>query len=141
MLRKALFGGLVSDESGNSVSVAYVGEEPTYVVTEDGFAYHVDAQTVDEQVLEFFRQQVNQNQGMVSDGMLKMMGKDDLFSKAAVDNALHNVDKTFESLFQQGIPEQGRMLLGMLGFKIVINRHGDIVKLDMPAEIDNRGEE
>ena len=47
--------------------------------------------------------------------VLKMMGKEDLFSKAAVDNSLRNVDKTFAQLFQQGIPEQGRMLLGMLG--------------------------
>ena len=137
---KALFEGLVSDENGNSTIVAYVGEDPTYVVTEDGFDYHVDAHKVDEQVLDFFRQQVQDNKGMVGEGMLKMMGKDDLFSKAAVDNSLRNVDKSFAQLFQQGIPEQGRMMLGMLGFKIVINRHGDILKLDMPSEIDNRGE-
>ncbi len=138
---KALFEGLVSDESGNAAPVAYVGEDPTYVITEDGFGYHVDARGVDEQVLDFFRQQVQNNKDTVSDGMLKMMGKEDLFSKAAVDNSLRNVDKTFAQLFQQGIPEQGRMLLGMLGFKVVINRHGDIVKLDMPSEIDNRDDE
>lgn len=139
-MNKALFEGLVSSEFGNAAPVAYVGEEPTYVITEDGFDYHVDARKVDEQVLDFFRQQVQENKGMVSDGMLKMMGKDDLFSKAAVDNSLRNVDKSFAQLFTQGIPEQGRMLLGMLGFKVVINRHGDILRLDMPSEIDKSGD-
>jgi len=32
-----------------------------------------------------------------------------------------------------GIPEESRAYMGMLGFKIVINIHGDVVKLDQPA--------
>ncbi|MCL5998437.1 MAG: hypothetical protein M1546_20645 [Chloroflexi bacterium] len=139
-MRKALFEGLVTDESGNAVDVAYIGEDPTYVVTEDGFKYHVDAQRVDEQVLDVFRQQVSENQNLVSDGMLKMMGKDDLFTKAAVDSSLRNMDKNFATLFEQGIPEQARMYLGMLGFRVVINRQGDVVKMDMPSATDESGE-
>ncbi len=136
-MTKALFEGLVSDNYGNAVSVEYVGDDPTYVIIEDGFRYHVDAHRIDEQVLDFFRQQVDENKDMVSQGMLKMMGKDDLFSKVAVDKSLNDVDKTFAQLYEQGIPEQGRMLLGMLGFKVIIDRHGDILKLDMPAAADN----
>ncbi len=138
-MQKALFEGLVADEQGNPASVAYVGTDPTYVVEEDGFQYHVDARHVDEQVLDFFRQQVEQNKGLVSDGILKMMGKDDLFSKAAVDNTLNNLDKNFGQLYEQGIPEQARMYLGMLGFHVIINRQGDIVRLDMPTATDDSG--
>jgi hypothetical protein len=132
-MRKALFEGLVVDDGGNPVTTGYVGEDPTYIVVEDGFKYHVDARHVDEQVLNFFRQQVDQNKDMVSDGMLKMMGKNDLFSKAAVDSSLRNIDKNFSQLMEQGIPEQGRMYLGMLGMRIVINRQGDVVHMDMPS--------
>jgi hypothetical protein len=139
-MRKALFEGLVADENGNSVDVAYVGEEPTYVVTEDDFKYHVDAQHVDEQVLEVFRKQVTDNKDLVSNGVLKMLGKDDLFSKAAVDSQLRNIDKNFAMLFEQGIPEQARMYLGMLGFQVVINRQGDVVRLNMPSAIDESGD-
>ena len=140
-MRKAIFEGLVVDESGNPVAAAYVGDEPTYVVIEDGFNYHVDAQHVDEQVLAFFRQQVDQNKDIVSDGMLKMMGKTDLFSKAAVDSSLRNIDKNFAQLMEQGIPEQGRMYLGMLGMRIVINRQGDVVHMDMPTNpVEGDGE-
>ncbi len=137
---KALFEGLVSDERGNALPVAYVGDEPTYVVTEEGFKYHVDARRVDEQVLSALRQQVKQNEDIVSDGMLKFLGRDDLFAKAAIDNSLRNMDKNMAQLFEQGIPEQARAYLGMLGFRIVINRQGDVVKLDMPAAAIDPGD-
>ena len=140
-MRKAIFQGLVVDENGSAVGTGYVGDDPTYIVVEDGFSYHVDAGHVDEQVLAFFRQQVDQNKDIVSDGMLKMMGKDDLFSKAAVDNSLRNIDKNFAQLMEQGIPEQGRMYLGMLGMRIIINRHGDVVHMDMPTSPTEGGEE
>jgi hypothetical protein len=139
-MNKALFEGLVSDERGNALPVAYVGDEPTYVVTEEGFKYHVDARRVDEQVLASLRQQVKQNEDLVSDGMLKFMGRDDLFTKAAVDNSLRNLDKNMAQLFEQGIPEQARAYLGMLGFRIVISRQGDVVKLDMPASAVDPGD-
>jgi hypothetical protein len=131
---------LVSDERDNAVGVGYVGDEPVYVVIEDGFKYHVDARKVDEQVLQVFREQVEQNQDLVSDGVMKMMGKDDLFTKAAVSNTIRNFDKNIAQIFETGIPEQARQYLGMLGFRIVINRHGDLVNLKMPsAPIDDEG--
>jgi hypothetical protein len=34
---------------------------------------------------------------------------------------------------QAGIPEEGRAYLGMLGFKVVINHHGEIVKVEQPS--------
>lgn len=135
-MAKALFEGLVVDENNNAVTVAYVGEEPTYVVVEDGFKYHVDAKIVDQQVLQVFTEQLQNNKDQVSEGMLKMMGKDDLFTKISVDTQIKNFDKQTEQLFQVGIPEQARAYLGMLGFKININRHGDVVKLDLPSTTD-----
>lgn len=132
-MRKALFEGLVLDESGNALPVAYVGEDPTYVLYEDGFKFHVDARKVDEQVLAVFREQVQQNEQVVSEGVLRMLGKDDLFTKVAVDQQIRNLDQHFAQLFEVGIPEQARRYLGMLGFSIVINRHGDVVDLKLPA--------
>jgi hypothetical protein len=140
MMTKALFDGLVSDENGNAVSVAYVGDEPTYVVVEDGFKYHVDARKVDEAVLAVFRDQVKDNEDLVSDGVMKMMGKDDLFTKAAVSSTMKNIDKNFAQLFESGIPEQARQYLGMLGFRVTINRHGDVVNINMPSAPIDDGE-
>ncbi len=139
-MNKALFEGLVSDEAGNALPVAYVGEEPTYVYTEAGFKYHVDARRVDQQVLNALTEQISQNRDLVSQGMLKFLGKDDLFTKAAIDNSIRNLDKNLPTLFEQGIPEQTRAYLGMLGFRIVINRQGDVIDLDMPAAAIDEGE-
>lgn len=38
-MRRALFEGLVKDSNGALLPVAYVGQEPTYVLIEDGFKY------------------------------------------------------------------------------------------------------
>ena len=132
-MTQALFEGLVFDENDNPAQVAFVGNEPTYIVVEDGFKYHVDAHQVDEQVLQMFRAQVENNKDMVSDGLMKMMGKDDLFTKASIDTSIRNMDRQIDQVFENGIPEQSRAYLGMLGFRIVINRHGEIVKLGMPS--------
>lgn len=123
----------MSDENGNAAPVAYVGEEPTYVVVEDGFKYHVDARGVDEQVLRVFEDQVKGNEDLVSDSMMKMLGKDDLFTKVAINNNVRNFGKNIGQLFQLGLPEQARQYLGMLGFGVVINRRGEVVKVNMPA--------
>lgn len=139
-MNKALFERLVSDEAGNALPVAYVGDEPTYVYTEEGFKYHVDARRVDQQVLDALTRQISQNQDLVSQGMLKFLGRDDLFTKAAVDSSIRNMDKNLPTLFEQGIPEQTRAYLGMLGFRIVINRQGDVIDLDMPAAAIDEGE-
>ncbi|MCS6849071.1 MAG: hypothetical protein RMN52_15305 [Anaerolineae bacterium] len=139
-MTKALFEGLVLDEAGNALPVVYVGQDPTYVLIEDGFKYHVDARKVDEQVLNIFREHVQQNEALVSEGVLRMLGKDDLFTKVAVDRQIRNLDQHFAQLFEVGIPEQARRYLGMLGFSIVINRHGEVVDVKMPsAPIDEEG--
>jgi len=137
---KALFEGLVTDENGNALPVVYVGQDPTYVLIEDGFKYHVDARTVDEQVLNAFREQVQQNEALVSEGVLRMLGKDDLFTKVVVDQQIRNLDQHFAQLSEVGILEQARRYLGILGFGVVINRHGDVVELKMPAAPIDEGD-
>ncbi|HQX75728.1 MAG TPA: hypothetical protein PLW39_12795 [Thermoflexales bacterium] len=132
-MQKAVFEGLVFDEAENPIPVVYVGNDPTYVVVDHGFKYHVDAQRVDDQVIAAFVEQMQANKGMVSDAIMKMMGKDDLFTKASVDSSLKNADKQMAQLHTTGIPEQAREYLGMMGFKIVIDRHGDIISLTTPS--------
>jgi hypothetical protein len=36
-------------------------------------------------------------------------------------------------IIKQGVPEQARNMMGMLGFRITINLHGEVIKLDQPA--------
>lgn len=129
MAKTAMFGGLVVDENGHAADVAYVGENACYVVMDDDFKRHIDAGQVDAQVLRFMREQVEDNREIAVSQMLEMMGKDDIFTKAAVESSINNIDKQVG----QPIPEDARQWLGMLGFRIVIDFHGNVTDIQMPA--------
>ncbi len=66
---------------------------------------------------------------------LNMMGKDGLFTKAALDAQLRNID--MDQIIAQGIPDQARNMMGMLGFRVVINFHGEVIRFDQPAAPDD----
>ncbi|MEJ2747432.1 MAG: hypothetical protein P8183_05930 [Anaerolineae bacterium] len=131
MARQAMFAGLVYDEDENLVETAVVGPDVFYVIDDNGFKRHIDSEVVDRQVLSFFLDQLEDNKELAVEQMLNMMGKDDLFTKAAIDASLRNVN--MDEIIEQGVPEQARNMLGMLGFRITINLHGEVVKLDQPS--------
>ncbi|MBK6710814.1 MAG: hypothetical protein WBO48_01430 [Candidatus Promineifilaceae bacterium] len=135
MARQALFSGLVYDEAEQLAEVRFIGGEAHYVIDDDGFLRHIDSEEVDRQVLGVFLQQLENNKDMAVEQMLNMMGKDDLFTKAAIDASLRNID--MNQIIDQGIPEQARNMLGMLGFRIIINIHGEILRMDQPAAPDD----
>ena len=131
MAKNALFSALVFDENENPLEVAYVGGEAHYVIDDDGFKRHVDAEEIDRHVVNIFLSQMHDNQGIAVEQAMKMMGKDDIMTKAALDSQLRNV-KT-DDILKQGIPGQARDMLGMLGFRIILNYRGEIVRFDQPS--------
>ena len=46
-----LFAGLVVDENDRPVQTASIGNEPAYVIDDDGFKRHIPAEQVDRAVL------------------------------------------------------------------------------------------
>jgi len=140
MPRQPLFAGLVVDETDRPVGTAYIGEEPCYVVDDAGFRRHIPSEQVDRQVLESMRKQISGNEGLLSEQAAKMLGTDDIFSKAMLENQLKNLDKQFDAILETGIPEESRAFMGMSGFKVVINVHGEVVRLDQPAATDEGGD-
>jgi hypothetical protein len=142
MPRQSLFSGLVFDENDRPVESAIVGGEPCYVVDDNGFRIHVPADKVDRQVLKFLLEQIQGNEDMISQQTAKMLGQEDIFTKAMIENQLKNIDKQLDLLLETGIPENARMYMGMTGFKVVINYHGDLVRVEQPSapESDEGGE-
>ena len=140
MPRQPLFAGLVVDEADCPVKTGFVGEEPCYVVNDAGFYRHIPSEQVDRQVLEVMRKQISGNENLLSEQAAKMLGTDDIFSKAMLENQLKNIDKQFDALLETGIPEESRAFMGMSGFKVVINVHGEVVRLDQPASTDEGGD-
>ena len=131
------------DENDRPVETAYVGEDPCYVVDDAGFRHHILSEKVDRQVLEMMHQQISGHEDLLSEQTAKMLGTDDIFSKAMIEKQLKNIDQQFENVLKTGIPEDGRAYMGMVGFRVVINVHGDVVRVDQPivAEDGEGGEE
>jgi hypothetical protein len=140
MPHQPLFTGLVFDENEKPVGSAYVGAEPCYVVDDAGFLRHIPSEQVDRQILEMMRKQISGNEDLLSEQAAKMLGTDDIFSKALLINQLKNIDIQFDVLLETGIPEESRAFMGMSGFKIVINVHGEVLRLDQPAGTDASGD-
>ncbi len=136
MSHQALFAGLVIDENDRPLEVAMVGNEAAYVIDDDGFHRHIDAAQIDRQVLTILQEQINANKDMVEQGIMKAVGSDDLFTKAAIDKSIENFDQVLE----RGLPQDALQWLGLMGFRIVVNLHGDVIKLDQPGAIDESGE-
>ena len=141
MTRAPLFAGLVVDEFERPVEVAYVGSDPCYVVNDGGFRRHIPSEQVDRQVLAMMREMIEGHEDIVSEQAAKMLGQDDIFSRASIATQLKNMDKQFELLLEQGIPEAQRAYMGMVGFRIRINLHGDVIELTQPGMVDPDDEE
>jgi hypothetical protein len=125
-----LFAGLVFGEDDEPVEVAYVGNEPHYVILDADFRRHVASEYVDRQVLEWLQEQFMANRELITEGVLAMLGKDDLFTKAMIDASMQNMDQ----LIEHGLPDDSRTWLGMFGFRIVVDIHGDIIRTDLPTQ-------
>lgn len=131
MARQALFEGLVFDEDENLLETTQIGGEAFYIFDDDGFRRHIRAEDVDRQVLGFFLEQLEDNKDIAVEQALSMMGKDDLFTKAAIDAQLSHID--MDEIMAQGIPLQARDMLAMLGFRITVDLHGQVTEIDQPS--------
>ena len=117
-----------------------MGSEPCYIVDDAGFRRHIPSEQVDRQVLEAMGQLVEGHESLISEQTAKMLGQDDIFSRAMIESQLKNIDQQFDQLLQSGIPEEVRAYLGMMGFKIRINVHGEVLEIDQPGMIDPEDE-
>lgn len=136
MVNKPVFEGLIIDEQDQPVDVNYVGDEPCYVVNDAGFHRHIPSEQVDRQVLESMGEMIEGHEDILSEQTAKMLGQEDIFSMAMISSQLKDIDKQFDNLMQTGIPEEARSYMGMMGFRIRINVHGDVLEIEQPGMVD-----
>jgi hypothetical protein len=141
MAQHSLFAGLVVDEDDRGVDIVLVGGESFYVVDDDGFLRHIESEHVDRQVLDQLQEMVKGHEDMISEGTMKMIGQEDIFTKAAIETSLQNMDAQFDALLQSGLPEDMRAYLGMMGFRVVINVHGEVLRIEQPGAGIDPGED
>ena len=141
MAEKALFEGLVVDERDRPVPTRIVGGAAFYVIDDDGFSRHVDSEHIDRQVLAHMAEQIRGKEDLISQGTMKMLGQEDIFTKAAIEASLRNLDEQFEALLGKGIPEEARAWLGLSGFRVVVDLHGDVLQVEQPQTPEEPPEE
>ncbi|HSK88497.1 MAG TPA: hypothetical protein VK880_09085 [Anaerolineales bacterium] len=141
MPRQPLFAGLVRDEFGNPAESTLVGDEPCYVVDDGGFRRHIPSEQVDRQVLNQLAEMMKGSEEFLTEQTAKMLGQEDVFTKAAIQQQLKNIDKQFDQLLQAGLPEEMRAYLGMVGFRVIINVHGEVLRVEQPGAPTDEGEE
>lgn len=140
-MKKAVFEGLVIDEQDRPVPVVYIGEDPCYVVDDKGFRRHILSEQVDRQVFESMVKLVEGHEVAISEQTAKMLGQEDIFSKALIAVQLKNMGQQFDALTRVGLPEETRAYLGMMGFHVRINVHGEVLEVNQPGVIDDEGGE
>jgi hypothetical protein len=137
----ALFAGLVVDESDRPVTTAEVGGEAMYVVDDAGFFRHIPAEQIDRAVLSWMTSQMEGHEDALTEQAAKMLGVEDIFSRAMLEQQFKNLDEQMEKVLASGIPEEARAFLGMSGLKIRINVHGEVLEVQQPGRLASEDEE
>jgi hypothetical protein len=129
--RDSLFADLVFNEHGERASVAYIGGDPFYAVPEDDFLRHVEAEYVDRQIVERLQEHIRGMGDIVTEGVIRMLGQEDLFTRASIEHAIENMDRILEPGAVD--VDQLRTALWMAGFRAIVDVHGDLVRLEIPG--------
>jgi hypothetical protein len=128
-----LFLGLVFSEDGKILSAAHVGDEPFYVLDDAGFRRHIRARELDESILRWLWEQIRGHEKELAEQAARMTGQEDIFSRAVLQNSLEHPEAYVNEIFRHGLPESTRMWMGMMGFRAIVNVHGELLRVDQPA--------
>jgi hypothetical protein len=129
--RKALFADLIFNEEGQSARAVTVGGVPHYAVPDGDFMRHVEAEHVDRQILDLMKERILPMKDAIVEGMIQMIGQEDLFTRPAIESAIEHMDRILEA--EDVNVDELRTALWMTGFRATVNVHGDVVDLEMPG--------
>ncbi len=130
---QALFSGLVYDEQGQPAPVVFIGGEPHYVVEDQGMKFHIPSERVDRQILAYFRDLMAGHEDFISRETARWLGQDDPFTQAAIATQLKHMDQHFDEMLQMGLPEDVRMWLGLMGFRVTVDFRGQVLEVHLPG--------
>jgi hypothetical protein len=128
---RALFADLVFNEEGQPAKMVYIGQIPHYAVPDGDFLRHVEAEYVDRQIVGMIKERIMAMRDVITEGVIHMLGQEDLFTRASIEHAIENMDRVLESGHVD--VDELRTTLWMTGFRATVNVHGDVVHLEIPG--------
>ena len=130
-IRRPLFADLIFNEDGQPVQAIYIGAVPHYAVPDGDFLRHVEAEHVDRQIVALMQERILAMRDLVTEGVVHMLGQEDLFTRASIEHAIENMDRILEP--GNVDVDELRTALWMTKFRATVNVHGDVVHLDIPG--------
>jgi hypothetical protein len=103
------------------------------VLEDAGFRRHIRSRPVDESILRWLWEQIRGHERELAEQAAHLTGQEDIFSKAVLQSSLEHPEKQMGQIFQVGLPESTRMWLGMMGFRAIVNYHGELVRVEQPS--------
>ena len=131
VVRPALFADLVFNEEGEPARVVTIGDIPHYAVPDGDFLRHVEAEHVDRQIVAAIQERVLAMRDMVTEGLIHMLGEDDLFTRPSIEHAIEHMDRILEPGAVD--VDELRTALWMTGFRATVDVHGELVHLELPG--------
>jgi len=131
VIRRPLFADLIFNEQGQPVKVVYVGALPHYAVPDGKFLRHVEVEYVDRQIVTLMQERILAMRDFVTEGVIHMLGQEDLFTRASIEHAIEHMDRILEP--GNVDVDELRTALWMLKFRAIVNVHGDVVRLEVPG--------
>ena len=129
--RQALFADLVFNEDGQPAKAVHIGGVPHYAVPDGDFLRHVEAEHVDRQIVALMQERIMTMRDAVTEGVIHMLGQEDLFTRASIEHAIENMDRILEPGAVD--IDELRTALWMTGFRATVDVHGDVVWLETPG--------
>ncbi len=126
---KPLFADLIFNEEGQLAKVVWIGGMAHYAVPDGSFLRHVESRYVDRQIVGSLHERITAMRDAVTEGIIGMLGQEDLFTRASIRHAIDHLDSILES--DQVNVDELRTALWMAGFRATVNVHGDLVHLDL----------
>ncbi len=133
---RAVFGGLVFNEAGETARVVSLGGVDHYAIPDQGFLWHVEAYRIDDVVLDEMQRQLGEVRPQVVEMMLDMLGRRDIFTKAALDASVENLAINV----RRSDTVQWATMLGLAGFRIVVNHRGEVLEIVFPSQPEDEGD-
>ena len=138
VVRRALFADLVFNEEGEPVRDVTIGDVPNYAVPDGDFLRHVEAEHVDRQIVAAIQERVLAMRDVVTEGLIHMLGEEDLFTRPSIEHAIEHMDRILEPGAVD--VDELRTALWMTGFRATVDVHGELVHLELPGLEDGEYE-
>ncbi|MBN2554986.1 MAG: hypothetical protein JXA97_03520 [Anaerolineales bacterium] len=132
----AVFSGLLVDDTDQFVETTTIGGEAFYIIDDDGFQRHIESEPVDREILTQIFAMMEGQEEYISENAMKMLGQEDIFTKAAIEQSLKKMDEQIDAMLKIGLPADTLTWLGMMGFRVTINYHGEVLEISQLGMID-----